>query len=48
MFNVTNSRKQTFVDQDSSLNASTPNVDFQKPLAFQRAFYARGSVRFEF
>ncbi len=48
MFNVTNSRKQTFVDQDSALNATTQNVDFLKPLAFQRAFYARGSVRFEF
>ncbi len=48
MFNVTNSRKQVFVDQDSALNNTTPNVDFLKPLAFQRAFYARGSVRIEF
>ena len=45
MFNVTNSRKQVFVDQDSALNSTTPNVDFKKPEAFQRAFYARGSVR---
>ncbi len=48
MFNVTNSRKLVSVDQDSALNNTTPNVDFLKPLAFQRAFYARGSVRLEF
>ena len=48
MFNVTNSRKQVSVDQDSALNSTTPNVDFLKPLAFQRAFYARGSLRLEF
>ena len=48
MFNVTNSRKLVSVDQDSALNSTTPNVDFLKPLAFQRSFYARGSVRLEF
>ena len=48
MFNVLNSRKLMSVDQDSALNATTPNVDFLKPLAFQRSFYARGSVRLEF
>ena len=47
-FNVTNSRSLTAVDQDSALNSTTPNVDFLKPLGFQRAFYARGAVRFEF
>ncbi|ADV81025.1 Cna B domain protein [Terriglobus saanensis SP1PR4] len=48
MFNVLNSRSLTQVDQDSELNSTTPNVDYLKPLSFQRAFYARGSVRFEF
>ncbi len=48
MFNVLNSRSLTQVDQDSELNSTTPNVDYLKPLSFQRAFYARGSVRWEF
>lgn len=48
MFNVTNSRKLVAVDQSSAISSTTPNVDFLKPLAFQRAFYARGSVRLEF
>lgn len=48
MFNVTNSRSLTAVDQDSALSASNVNVDFLKPLSFQRPFYARGSIRFEF
>ncbi len=47
-FNVTNSRSLTSIDQDSALNSTTVNADFLKPLAFQRAFYARGAVRFEF
>ncbi|MCU1322110.1 MAG: Cna domain protein [Acidobacteriaceae bacterium] len=48
MFNVLNSRSLTQIDQDSALNNTTVNVDYLKPLSFQRAFYARGSVRFEF
>ena len=48
MFNVTNSRPEEFVDMDSALNSTTPNVDFLKPEAFQRSFYARGAVRIEF
>ncbi len=47
-FNVTNSRSLVSIDQDSALNNTTVNADFLKPLAFQRAFYARGAVRFEF
>jgi hypothetical protein len=47
-FNITNSRSLTAVDQDSALQYGDPNVDFLKPLSFQRAFYGRGSVRFEF
>jgi hypothetical protein len=47
-FNVTNSRSLTAVDQDSALAYGDANVDFLKPLSFQRAFYGRGSVRFEF
>jgi hypothetical protein len=47
-FNVTDSRSLTAVDQDSALSYGDPNVDYLKPLGFQRAFYGRGSVRFEF
>ncbi len=47
-FNITDSRSLTAVDQDSALSYGDPNVDFLKPLAFQRATYGRGSVRFEF
>ena len=47
-FNVTNSRSLTAVDQDSDLAFGSPNVDFLKPLGFQRSFYARGALRFEF
>ena len=47
-FNVTNSRSLVSVDQDADLAFGSPNVDYLKPLAFQRAFYARGAVRFEF
>jgi outer membrane receptor protein involved in Fe transport len=47
-FNITDSRSLEAVDQDSALQYGTPNVDFLKPLGFQRAIYGRGSVRFEF
>ena len=47
-FNVTDSRSLLAVDQDSALSYGDPNVDFLKPLGFQRAIYGRGSVRFEF
>jgi hypothetical protein len=38
----------TSVDQDSALSYGDPNVDYLKPLSFQRAFYGRGSIKFEF
>jgi hypothetical protein len=47
-FNVTNSRSLTGVDQNFALSYGTPDVDYLKPISFQRAFYGRGSVRFEF
>ncbi len=47
-FNATNSRSLLSVDQDSALSLGDDNVDFLKPLGFQRAIYGRGSVRFEF
>ncbi len=47
-FNVTNSRSLTAVDQNIALSYGTPDVDYLKPVSFQRAFYGRGSVRFEF
>lgn len=53
MFNVTNSRFLTAKDQDTALSFTAlvgpvNNVDFLKPLSFQRAFNARASIRFEF
>ena len=47
-FNVTNSRSLTAVDQDVATSYKVANPDYLKPLSFQRAFYGRGSVRFEF
>jgi hypothetical protein len=47
-FNVTNSRSLTAVDQDIATSYGVTNDDYLKPLSFQRAFYGRGSVRFEF
>jgi hypothetical protein len=47
-FNVTNSRSLTSVDQDNALSYGVPDLDYLKPTSFQRAFYGRGSVRFEF
>jgi Carboxypeptidase regulatory-like domain len=47
-FNVTNSRSLTSVDQDIALSYGVPDVDYLKPTSFQRAFYGRGSIRFEF
>jgi hypothetical protein len=47
-FNITDSRSLEAVDQDSALQYGTPNVDYLKPLGFQRAIYGRGSVRIEF
>jgi Carboxypeptidase regulatory-like domain len=53
MFNVTDSRFLTAKDQDTALSFTAlvgpvNNVDFLKPESFQRAFNARGSIRFEF
>jgi Carboxypeptidase regulatory-like domain len=53
MFNITDSRFLTAKDQDTALQfiplvGPVNNVDYLKPLSFQRAFNARGSVRFEF
>jgi hypothetical protein len=47
-FNVTNSRSLTSVDQDIALSYGVADADYLKPTSFQRAFYGRGSVRFEF
>jgi hypothetical protein len=47
-FNVTNSRSLTAVDQNVALSYGVPDVDYLKPVSFQRAFYGRGSIRFEF
>jgi Carboxypeptidase regulatory-like domain/TonB-dependent Receptor Plug Domain len=47
-FNVSNSRSLTAVDQEVALSYGVNNDDYLKPLSFQRAFYGRGSIRFEF
>jgi hypothetical protein len=56
LFNIANSRRLVAIDQNEDLQYLTPNVDFQKPAnyggardsAFQRPFYARFMVKFEF
>jgi hypothetical protein len=59
LFNVTNQRTQLRVDQLEQQQAGIRNADFLKPTsstvpavqqnaAFQRPFYARFGVRFEF
>jgi hypothetical protein len=60
LFNIANARRQLRIDQNEDASFGTPNVDFMKPIGrgtvitglstpgFQRPFYARLSVRFEF
>jgi hypothetical protein len=55
LFNVTNQRRLTFIDQNADLGFGAPNVDFLKPLnqarvgdAFQQPFNARVSLKFVF
>jgi len=50
LFNITNSKPILTVDQsrDISGQAANTNADFRQPLTYQRPFYARFSVRFEF
>ncbi len=50
MFNLANAKRITLVDQnrDLSVNVANSNPDFQRPLTWQRPFYARFSVRLEF
>jgi hypothetical protein len=50
IFNLANSKRITLVDQnrDLSVNFANSNPDFQRPLTWQRPFYARFSVKLEF
>jgi hypothetical protein len=59
LFNVTDNRTQLRVDQNEQRSFAVPNADFLKPTqgnapavsvnpAFQRPFYARFGVKFEF
>jgi len=59
LFNLTNNRTQLRVDQNEQRTVGVPNADFLKPNqgnapalspspAFQRPFYARFGVKFEF
>jgi carboxypeptidase family protein/TonB-dependent receptor-like protein len=56
LFNVTNQRTQLRVDQNEQVQFLVPNLDFKKPIGdgtqgspgFQRPFYARFMVKFEF
>lgn len=51
-FNILNHRHQIRVDQNEDASFGTKNIDFRKPVGrtngFQRPFYARFFVRFEF
>jgi hypothetical protein len=55
MFNLANSKTLLAIDQNEDIGFGNGNVDFQKPTnysgrstAFQRPFYARFMVKFEF
>lgn len=52
LFNIFDFRKQLRVDQNEDLQFSVLNTDFRKPVGritgFERPFYARTFVRFEF
>ena len=57
LFNIANARRQLRVDQNVDLGFGIPNIDFLLPAGgtvasrtntFQRPFYARASIRFEF
>jgi hypothetical protein len=55
LFNIANSKTQLNINQDEDIQFGVPNLDFQKPgsyagrdTAFQRPFYARLMVKFEF
>jgi Carboxypeptidase regulatory-like domain len=55
LFNIANSRRQMIIDQNEDIAFGQQNVDFQKPWqwsrsnpGFQRPFYARFMVKFEF
>jgi hypothetical protein len=50
LFNLANAKRVTLADQnrDLSVNVANSNPDFQKPLTWQRPFYARFSMKFEF
>jgi hypothetical protein len=55
LFNIANSKTLLAIDQNEDTTFGVKNVDFQKPTnysgrgtAFQRPFYARFMVKFEF
>jgi hypothetical protein len=55
LFNIANSKTLLAIDQNEDQTFGVKNVDFQKPTnysgrgtAFQRPFYARFMVKFEF
>jgi hypothetical protein len=58
LFNIGNARRQTSIDEAEDSSFGTPNFDFQKPgavsgrfgrrFSFQRPFYGRAMVKFEF
>lgn len=54
MFNITNMQHLMMINQNEDVTFGTPDLDFQKPVinfapaAYQRPFYGRLMVRFEF
>jgi hypothetical protein len=48
IFNLANSKRVTNIDQNEDVSFGTANVDFTKPLTYQRPFYMRYMVKLEF
>jgi hypothetical protein len=57
LFNITNQKKQLRIDQNREIQFGVNNLDFMQPIgngraavgaAFQRPFYVRAMVRWEF
>jgi hypothetical protein len=48
MFNIVNMKRVTGLNEFEDNSFGVPNVDFQTVSAYQRPFYARFGVRWEF
>ena len=48
LFNIGDSTRTNLINQNPDLSFGVTNQDYKKPTKFQRPFYARAMVRFEF